>query len=69
MMYDSNEEIEPSSGSEWITNYLCLGDNVAIPTTIDEPFRLKLVDKGAHFVSISFKDIDGNEWMEGEMVV
>jgi hypothetical protein len=69
MMYDLDEEIEPSFGSEWITNNLCMGDNVVVPNTIDEPFQLMLVDKGALVMSLSFKDVDGNEWMEGDMVV
>jgi hypothetical protein len=28
-----------------------------------------IVDKGAHVVVTSFKDVDGNEWTEGDIVV
>jgi hypothetical protein len=27
-----------------------------------------LVEKGAHVVATSFKDVDGNAWIEGDVV-
>ncbi len=59
-MYDLNENIEAGSGSEWILKNLCPCDNVALPTRTNEPFWLMLVDKGAHIMVTSFKDVDGN---------
>jgi hypothetical protein len=38
-----------------------------MPTSVDEPFRLMLVDKGLHFVVISLINGVGNEWMEGKV--
>jgi hypothetical protein len=68
-MYDPNEEIEAGSGCKWIADTLHPSDNVAIPTTIDEPFWLMVVEKGVHVVDKSFTDFDGNEWTQGDMVV
>ena len=45
LIYNLGEEIEANSGGEWIVENLCLGDNVAVPTTTDEPFWLMLNDK------------------------
>jgi len=42
---------------------------VVVPTRKNDPFWLMLVDKGAHVVVTSFKDVDGNEWIEGNIVV
>jgi hypothetical protein len=28
-----------------------------------------LVDKGAHAMVTSFKDVDGNKWTEGDIIV
>jgi hypothetical protein len=42
---------------------------MAIPTTTDEPFWLMLVDKGAHVVVTSFKNVDGNKWTKGDIIV
>lgn len=69
MMYNSNEEIKVSTRGEWITKNLFPNDNVIVPTSIDEPFRLMLVDKDLHVVVISLIDGVGNEWMEGNVVV
>jgi hypothetical protein len=68
-MYDSNEEIESGFGGEWIVENLCPSDNVIVPITTNESFWLMLVDKGAHVVVISFKNVDGNEWIEMDIVV
>jgi hypothetical protein len=65
LMYDLNENIEVGSWSEWIAENLCPSVNVIVPTAIDEPFWLMLIDKGAYVVVTSFKDVDGNEWIEG----
>jgi hypothetical protein len=64
-MYNFDEEIQVGSGGEWIAKNLCPSDNVVIPTTTDEPFWLVLVDKSAHVVVISLKDVDGNKWTKG----
>jgi len=61
IMYDPNEDIEAGIGGEWIVDNLHPGDNVAIPTTIDEPFWLMLMEKGVHVVDESFTNYDGNE--------
>jgi hypothetical protein len=50
---------------EWIVENLCPSDNVIVPTAINKPFWLMLINKGAHVVVTSFKDVDGNEWIEG----
>jgi len=42
---------------------------VVVPTRTNDPFWLMLVVKGAHVVVTSFKDVDGNEWIEGNIVV
>jgi hypothetical protein len=68
-MYDPNEEIEASTGGEWIVDNLHPSDNIIIPITINEPFSLMLVEKGVHVVDNSFIDYDGNEWTQGDMVV
>jgi len=64
LMYDLNENIEVGSRSEWIAKNLCPSDNIIVPIATIEPFWLMLIDKGAHVVVISFKDVDGNEWIE-----
>jgi hypothetical protein len=64
-MYNLNEDIEVGSRSEWIVENLCPSDNIIVPTTTNEPFWLMLIDKGAYVVVNSFKDVDGNEWIEG----
>jgi len=69
LMYNSDEEIEAGFGGEWIVENLCPSDNVVVPITTDEPLWLMLVDKGAHAVVTSFKDVDGNEWIEGDIIV
>jgi hypothetical protein len=69
MMYDLDEEIEVGTKGEWIAKNLFLSDNVVVPTLVDEPFWLMLVDKNPHVVVVSFKDAIGNEWMEGDVVV
>jgi hypothetical protein len=48
---------------------LCPSDNVAIPTATNEPFWIILVDKGAHVVVTSFKNVDGNEWTNEDIVL
>jgi hypothetical protein len=48
---------------------LCPGHNVEVPTPIDEPFWLMLVDKGVHTELESFEDGDKNEWTIGNVVV
>lgn len=53
MMYESNEQIEAGTNSEWIIVNLCPCDNLAIPTSIDEPFWLLLVNKGPHNLDTS----------------
>jgi hypothetical protein len=65
LMYDLNEDIEVGSWGEWIAENLCQSDNIIVPTTTNEPFWLMLINKGAHVVVTSFKDVDGNEWIEG----
>jgi hypothetical protein len=30
MMFDLNEEIKSGTSGEWITNAVCVGDNVAV---------------------------------------
>jgi hypothetical protein len=42
---------------------------VVVPIATNEPFWLMLVDKSAHVVVISFKDVDGNEWIKGDIGV
>jgi hypothetical protein len=69
MMHDSDEEIKAGIHDEWIVENLCLGDNVAVPNSTNEPLWLLLVDKGPHLVVISFMDEDGNAWIEGDVVV
>jgi hypothetical protein len=69
IMYEPNEDIEASTGGEWIVDNLYPCDNVAIPTIIDEPFWLMLVKSGVHVVDKSFTDSNGNEWTQGDMVV
>jgi hypothetical protein len=69
MMYDSNEEIEASTRGKWITKNIFPCDNVDVPTSVDEPFWVVLVDKGLHVVVASFKYANGNEWMQGNLVV
>jgi hypothetical protein len=61
-MYDSDEQIEVGTWGEWITNNLHPSNNVVVPTLIDEPFWLMLVNKGVHTVLESFEDGDKNEW-------
>ncbi len=56
MMYNSNEEIEARSGGKWIGDNLALGDNVAIPNDITNPFQIMLMDKGPHFVQSNFEN-------------
>jgi hypothetical protein len=68
MMYDSDEEIEAGTRGEWIAKNLCPCDNIVVPTNIDEPFWLMLVDKGPHSILESFKDNDQNEWTIGDVV-
>jgi hypothetical protein len=68
-MYDSKENIENGSGGEWIAENLCPCDNVVVPTATNEPFWLMLLDKSAHVVVTSFKDVDGNEWIKGDIIV
>ncbi len=34
-MYDSDEEVETGTSSEWMANNLSPGDNVVVPTAID----------------------------------
>jgi hypothetical protein len=41
-----------------------------VPITVDdEPFWMMLVEKSAHVVATSFKDVDGNAWTKGDIVV
>ncbi len=68
-MYNLDEEIEAGFEGEWITENLCPSNNMVIPTTIDEPFWLMLIDKGAHVVVTSFKNVDGNKWTKGDIIV
>jgi hypothetical protein len=68
-MYDLDEKIEATSVGEWIFENLCPCDNVVVLTRTNEPFWLMFVDKGAHVVVTSFKDVDGNEWIERNIVV
>lgn len=49
-MYNSDEEIKVGTNGEWIADNLYPGDNIAIPTEIDDPFWLMLVDKGPYVV-------------------
>jgi hypothetical protein len=67
-MYNLDEEIEASFEGEWIVENLCLGDNVAISTTTDEPFWLMLDDKGAHVVVTSFKMLMATNGQEGTLL-
>jgi hypothetical protein len=69
LMYNLDEKIEVVFEGEWIAENLCPNDNMAIPTTTNEPFWLMLVDKGAHAMVTSFKDVDGNKWTEGDIIV
>ncbi len=69
MMCDSNEEVEASTRGEWSVENLFPSDNVIVPTLVDESFWLRLVDKCPHVVATSFKDVNGNEWMEGDVVI
>ncbi len=64
-MYDSYDEIEAGYGGEWIAKNLCPNDNIIVPIATNDSFWLLLIDKGAHVVVTSFKDVDGNEWIEG----
>ncbi len=61
MMYNFVKEIEVSTRGEWIAKNLFPNDNVVVPTLVNEPFRLMLVDKGLHVVATSLIDGVGNE--------
>ncbi len=50
MMYNSDEEIKAGTSGKWIIDNLCLNDNIAVLSDIDEPFWLMLVDKGPYVV-------------------
>ncbi len=71
MMFDLNEEIESGINGEWITNVVCVGDNVAViaKSKTDEQFQLLLVDKMVHIVHESFKDEWGNSYVEGDVIL
>lgn len=68
MMCDSDEEVEASTRGERFAKNLFPNDNVIVHSLVDESFWLMLVDKGLHVVAISFKDVNGNEWMERDVV-
>ncbi len=68
-MYNSNEDIVAGSKGEWIVQNLCLGDNIIVPIVTYEPFWLMFVDKGAHVVVTSFKNVDSEKWTKGDIVV
>jgi hypothetical protein len=70
-MFDLGEEVECGIGGEWITNAVCVRDNVAVITNIktNEQFWLLLVDKMVHVVHESFEDRWGNSYVKGDVVL
>jgi hypothetical protein len=69
-LYNLDEEVEASTGGEWIVDALCVGDNVAVRAQAeDEAFWLMLVVKAAHTVLEAFTDGDGNTYVPGDVVI
>jgi hypothetical protein len=69
MMYNSDENIDTNFKGEWIVDNLYPGDNIVIPTDVDGPFWLMLVDKGPYIVQESFIDDNENAWIVGDVIV
>ncbi len=67
MMFDLDEEIESGTSVEWITNAVCVGDNVDVITKsgTNEQLWLLLVDNMVHIIQESFEDEWGNIYVEG----
>jgi hypothetical protein len=67
--YDQDDEVEASSGGEWIADGLCVGDNVAVRApSDDEPFWLMMEQQATHTVLETFTDADGNVYVPGDVV-
>jgi hypothetical protein len=68
-LYNADEEVEAGSGREWITDGLCVGDNVVVRAPLDdEPYWLIIVVKATHVVQEAFTDPDGNSYVLGDVV-
>jgi len=67
-MYNSNEDIVAGSKGEWIVQNLCLGDNIIVPIVTYEPFWLMFVNKGAHVVVTSFKNVMVKNGQKGTLL-
>jgi hypothetical protein len=67
-LYDAEEEIEYSTGVEWIADGMGVGDNVAVRAPLeDEPYWLLTIVAATYTVEEAFTDLGGNLYVLGDV--
>ena len=60
-LYNNDEKVEAGLDREWIADGLCIGDNVAVRSPLqEEPYWLMLVHTATRTLQDSFTDPEGN---------
>ena len=68
-LYNNDEEVEAGPDHEWIVDGLCIGDNVAVHSRLQEqPYWLMLVHTATRTLQDSFTDPEGNGYGPGDVI-
>ena len=68
-LYNNDKEVEAGPNREWIADGLCIGDNVAVRSPLqEEPYWLMLVHTATRTLQDSFTDPEGNGYGPGDII-
>ena len=68
-LYNNDEEVEAGPDREWIADGLCIGDNIAVRSPLqEEPYWLILVHTATRTLQESFTDPERNGYGPGDVI-